>query len=159
MQLFLQNETRIITLPLTRTTVSNSISVSMILLCLGTSYQTSFRRISLCLQRLIKYACTSRISWCAFYFPKLGPLIFIILPMSLTTSTGFIITNTHWFTPMVGPQIGIITGKSANGEVKRYIGSVMWGWSSWADAIFIAEHGAHFYGNPTSDPTRDIPFN
>lgn len=76
--------------------------------------------------------------------------------MTLITSTGFVITNTHWFSPGIWPQIGIITGKSSHGEIKRYIGTAL-GWSEWQDAIFIAEHGAPFYGNPTSDPTRDIP--
>jgi len=78
--------------------------------------------------------------------------------MALITSTWFKITGIHWFTPMMGPAIGIVTWESTSGEIKRYIGSVLGGWSEWQDAIFIAEHGAKFYGNPTSDPTRDIPF-
>ena len=59
---------------------------------------------------------------------------------------------------MVWPSIGIITWHTKEWEVKRYIWSAWLGWSEWADALMIAETGAKFYGNPTSDPTRDIPF-
>jgi hypothetical protein len=65
--------------------------------------------------------------------------------MNLTTETGFTITDVLWYTPITGECIGIVTGKSAEGELKRYIG-VGFGVDEDSDALDIARHGAKFYG-------------
>lgn len=64
--------------------------------------------------------------------------------MNLVTNTGFIIKNVIWYTDMEAHCIGIVSGETAEGVEKSYIG-VGYGLDEDSDALHIAQTGAKFY--------------